>query len=85
MPRPYRSSQIDFLHASVPVRGHGVAYLGDLIRDSRRGSDERAAHQAFQAINPVETRLVANVVLTTIIARCPTLLGSSILSLISPV
>jgi hypothetical protein len=32
-----------------------------MVRDNRWGSDARGAHQAFQAINPVESRLVASV------------------------
>ena len=37
-----------------------------MVRDSHQRSEARSAHQAFQAINPVESRLVASVGQTTI-------------------
>jgi hypothetical protein len=51
----------------------------------RRRLRKKSSHQAFQAINPVESRLVASVGRTTNSrARSPTLPGSSILRLAVP-
>ena len=46
--------------------GCGIAYASNMVRDRHQGLDARRAHQAFQAIKPVERKLVASVGPTTI-------------------
>ena len=38
-----------------------MAYTNDIVRENCRGLDARRAHQAFQAIKPVDRRLVTTI------------------------